>query len=114
MTPQASVFQAAIGWIEAILLGPVGTSLAVIAVASVGFLMLSGRINLKRGATVILGCFILFGASSIAHGLRGLAAGSAPEAPRAQAGRAPEAPPDLVPASPPPPTDPYAGAALRR
>lgn len=114
MTRESSVFQAAVAWIEAILLGPIGTSLAVIAVASVGFLMLSGRINLKRGATVIIGCFILFGASSIAHGLRGVAAGSAPESPRVQANRASEPPPALVPASPPPPTDPYAGAALRR
>jgi len=38
---------------------------AVIAVASVGFLMLTGRINWRYGAVVILGCFILFGAAMV-------------------------------------------------
>ena len=36
-------------------------SVAVIAVALVGFMMLTGRINWRFGATVIIGCFILFG-----------------------------------------------------
>jgi type IV secretion system protein VirB2 len=46
---------------------------AVIAVASVGFLMLTGRINWRYGATVILGCFILFGAASIVGGIQSTA-----------------------------------------
>jgi type IV secretion system protein VirB2 len=36
----------------------------------VGFLMLSGRMNWRFGATVILGCFILFGAATIVGGIR--------------------------------------------
>ena len=46
---------------------------AVIAVASVGFLMLTGRINWRYGATVIVGCFILFGAASIVAGIQSTA-----------------------------------------
>jgi type IV secretion system protein VirB2 len=65
----------AVNWLQGTLLGTVATVVAVIAVASVGFLMLTGRINWRHGATVILGCFILFGAASIVAGIRAAAAG---------------------------------------
>jgi type IV secretion system protein VirB2 len=48
---------------------------AVIAVAVVGFMMLTGRINWRHGAVVILGCFVLFGAASIVAGIRSAALG---------------------------------------
>lgn len=60
----------AVRWLQDTLLGTVATAVAVIAVASVGFLMLTGRINWRHGATVILGCFILFGAASIVAGIQ--------------------------------------------
>ena len=60
----------ALHWLEGTLLGTVATVVAVIAVASVGFLMLTGRMNWRYGATVILGCFILFGAASIVGGIQ--------------------------------------------
>ena len=60
----------ALQWIQGTLLGNVATAAAVIAVAMVGFLMLSGRMNWRFGATVILGCFILFGAATIVGGIR--------------------------------------------
>jgi type IV secretion system protein VirB2 len=63
----------AVGWLQGTLLGTVATVVAVIAVASVGFLMLTGRINWRYGATVILGCFILFGAASIVGGIQSTA-----------------------------------------
>jgi type IV secretion system protein VirB2 len=56
------------------LLGTVATVVAVIAVAVVGFMMLTGRMNWRYGATVILGCFILFGATSIVAGIQTAAA----------------------------------------
>jgi type IV secretion system protein VirB2 len=59
------------------LLGTVATVAAIIAVASVGFLMLTGRMNWRYGATVILGCFILFGAASIVGGIQSSASASA-------------------------------------
>ena len=63
----------ALGWLQGTLLGTVATVVAVIAVASVGFLMLTGRINWRHGAVVILGCFILFGAASIVGGIKSTA-----------------------------------------
>lgn len=63
----------AVHWLEGTLLGTVATVVAVIAVAAVGFMMLTGRINWRYGATVILGCFILFGAASIVAGIQSTA-----------------------------------------
>ena len=65
----------AVDWLQGTLLGNVATAVAVIAVAAVGFLMLTGRINWKYGATVVLGLFILFGAGSIVGGIRSVAGG---------------------------------------
>jgi type IV secretory pathway VirB2 component (pilin) len=42
-------------------------------VAVVGFMMLSGRLNWRYGATVIVGCFVLFGAATIVGGIRSAA-----------------------------------------
>ena len=63
----------AISWIQETLLGQVATAVAVIAVAAVGFMMLTGRMNWKYGATVIIGIFILFGASTIVAGIQAVA-----------------------------------------
>lgn len=63
----------AVQWLQGTLLGTVATVIAVIAVACVGLLMLSGRINWRHGAVVILGCFILFGAVSIVAGIQSTA-----------------------------------------
>jgi len=65
----------AVNWLQGTLLGTVATVAAVIAVASVGFMMLTGRMNWRHGAVVILGCFILFGAASIVAGIRATAGG---------------------------------------
>ncbi len=67
----------ALTWLQGTLLGTVATIAAVLAVATVGFLMLTGRMNWRYGATVILGCFILFGAASIVGGIRTAAAADA-------------------------------------
>jgi type IV secretion system protein VirB2 len=64
----SGVIVSAVRWLEGTLLGTIATVVAVIAVATVGLLMLTGRINWRYGATVILGCFILFGAASIVAG----------------------------------------------
>lgn len=66
---------AAVAWIQGTLLGTVATVIAVIAVAVVGFMMLTGRMNWRYGATVILGCFILFGAASIVAGIQSASGG---------------------------------------
>jgi type IV secretion system protein VirB2 len=70
----SGVLVSAVRWLQGTLLGTVATVVAVIAVASVGFMMLTGRINWRYGATVIIGCFILFGAASIVAGIQSTAA----------------------------------------
>jgi type IV secretory pathway VirB2 component (pilin) len=110
----SGVIAAAVQWLQGTLLGIVATALAVIAVAAIGLLLFSGRFDVRRGTQVILGCFILFGASSIAGGIVHVVQGE-------------NAPAEMAAAPPPPPAyprpakrrspvaspyDPYAGAAL--
>ena len=64
---------AAVNWIQGTLLGNVATAVAVVAVAIVGFMMLTGRMNWRHGITVILGCFVLFGAAAIVSGIQAAA-----------------------------------------
>ena len=110
--PGESVLVAAVAWLEGTLLGTIATTIAILAVSAVGFMMLAGRVNLRYGLTVILGCFILFGASTIVAGLQASLSG----ADRGPVAYAAEAPPPMVapPPAPPPPAnrDPYAGASV--
>lgn len=71
----SSPILAALNWVQGTLLGNVATTAAVIAIAAVGFLMLTGRIDWKRGLVVVVGAFIIFGAVSIVAGIRSLAGG---------------------------------------
>ena len=64
---------AALGWRQGTLLGNVATAVAGMAVAAGGFMMLTGPLNWRFGATVIIGVFILFGAASIVAGIQGAA-----------------------------------------
>jgi type IV secretory pathway VirB2 component (pilin) len=66
----------AMEWMQGTLLGNVATTAAVIAVAVVGLMMLTGRMNWRFGATVIVGCFVLFGATAIVSGIRSAAVGA--------------------------------------
>lgn len=65
---------AALSWLQGTLMGHVATAIAVMAVAAVGFMMLTGRVNWRFAATVIVGCFILFGAGAIVAGIQSAAA----------------------------------------
>lgn len=99
----------AVQWVVDLLVGPIGTSIAVISVAWVGFSLLGGRLSVRRGAMVVLGCFILFGAPTIARelvGLTGLVGGEQP-APDPRSTAPLQSPPPL-----PPQPDPYAGASV--
>lgn len=71
----SSPINAALTWVQDTLLGNLATTAAVIAVAAVGFLMLTGRIEWKRGLIVVIGCFIIFGATAIVSGIRSVAGG---------------------------------------
>ncbi|RSV43818.1 hypothetical protein CA234_03530 [Sphingomonas sp. ABOLE] len=113
---QQSSLLAAEDWVQGALLGSIGTAAAVIAVAAMGFLLLAGRLSVRRGLTVIAGCFVLFGSSTIAQGIMsGLGIGSG----ATQSQMAPvsvEAPSPLAAVPTPAPShvpyDPYAGAAV--
>lgn len=89
------------------MLGTIATTIAIIAVSWVGLLMLMGRFEIRRGLTVVVGCFVLFGASAIAGGIRASVGSEV-----AIAYVPPEVgPPPYVP----PPRrnpDPYAGASV--
>lgn len=69
----SGVLISAVNWLQGTLLGTIATVAAVAAVAAVGFMMLTGRINWRYGITVVLGCFILFGAASIVAGIHSTA-----------------------------------------
>lgn len=99
-------------WILALLTGQLAATVATIAVAAIGLLMLQGRVPLRRGATVVIGCFIIFAASSIAAGLAAIAEavrGDDNSAPVGSVAAVPE--PPIVPPQPQV-YDPYAGASV--
>jgi len=102
---------AAATWVEALVTGTTATIVATIAVASVGFLMLQGRLPLRRGLVVVMGCFVIFGSGALAEGL--LAVGQSASTFTSSDTIAPPAPAP-PPAAPPQPSvyDPYAGASV--
>lgn len=73
----STVIGDAVDWLRGTLLGNVATGLAILAVAVLGILAMSGRIEWGRAGLVILGIFILFGAVSIVSGIRGITGTSA-------------------------------------
>ncbi|HEY1604750.1 MAG TPA: TrbC/VirB2 family protein [Allosphingosinicella sp.] len=107
----------AINWLQETLLGTMAVTIAVVAVALVGYGALTGRIDWRRGATVILGCFVLFGASAIVSGIRSaIAYEPSGEAYADEHINVVSPEPIVLPQLPTRPTptnsDPYAGAAL--
>jgi type IV secretion system protein VirB2 len=95
-------------WIEGVMLGEIALGVCVIAVALIGALMLTGRLPLREGMRVVVGCFVLLGAPVIASGLmRGSSGQGEISVPPTDAETAvPRA------AMPPADYDPYAGASL--
>lgn len=108
-TPADSSLVDATFWVRDLLTGSLAITIAVVAIASLGFAMLQGHLPWRSGARVVLGCFILFGASTIASGLMGLAHTGGV----AVINVPPAAPTAKVPLPPKPPVfDPYAGASV--
>lgn len=106
--PQAGPLVAAVSWVANLLTGSLGTIVAVLAIAGVGLALLQGYIPARRVGLVFIGCFVLFGARSIAGGLIGVTARYKAVEP-VVAQQPVNVPPKV---SAPPPFDPYAGAAL--
>lgn len=93
------------------MLGEIALGVCVIAVAFIGALMLTGRLPLREGARIVVGCFVLLGAPVIAAGFveggSGVIEATGPSPPVFAPIESPR--PDLPPAN----FDPYAGASLR-
>lgn len=100
----------ALHWVEGVLVGSVGSTIAIIAVGLTGFALLSGRMPFRHGASVVLGCFILFGAPAIAKGLLDL--GFVSSGPVSISPPSVILPPPLPSKAPQPNYDPYAGASV--
>jgi len=115
---QQSLFEAGGGepmvvsarWIEGVMVGEIALGVCIIAVAFIGALMLTGRLPLREGARVVVGCFVLLGASVTTAELVGSEGTviSAPISPPL-----PEPTEHPRPDMPPVHFDPYAGASLR-
>ena len=78
---QASLFDAPVepvaaeagDWLGSLLGGELASALCIVAIAMLGFMMLSGRLPVRSGLKVIAGCFLLLSASLVAGGLQGAA-----------------------------------------
>lgn len=101
---------AAAGWVQGTLLGSVAVAVATVAVAGAGFMMLAGRIDIRRGIAIVIGVFLLLGSPVIASALFGLAVGTTASEPSFVESPAPPPPP--LPPPPPVNADPYAGASV--
>ena len=109
--PTVGALPNAVNWVSDLLFGPLATAIAVIAIACVGFSMLLGRINVRRGLSVVLGCFLLFGARATADGMRSIAGNDSLQS------MSVSPPPTVYPSAPLPGNnsnafDPYAGTAI--
>ncbi|MEP5937338.1 MAG: TrbC/VirB2 family protein [Erythrobacter sp.] len=104
--------QSSLDWISGMLMGEIAIAVSVVGVAIVGFIMLTGRLPLRRGVQVIIGCFVLLGAPALAASFTEFWQGSVVDAqPLTYSTEAEAIAPreDLPPAQ----YDPYAGASLR-
>lgn len=97
-------------WLQELLLGRLGTAMAVLALAAIGFGMLQGRLSWRDGARVLSGCFILFGAPMIAAAIADLATSDSGALEATV--QMPPALPSPIPDTPASDSDPYAGASV--
>lgn len=104
---QSGAISSAVAWVAGLLVGPLATAIAIIAVAVFGLMMLRGHIDKERGIRILFGCALVFGAPAIAAALLGGAGAPAPTP--AQTAE----PPQLArPGMKPNAFDPYAGASV--
>ena len=66
---QGSPLRDAVDCFVALINGQLATTIAVLAVAFIGYQMMLGRIPVKRAFQAILGCFVLFGSPGIARSI---------------------------------------------
>ena len=98
-------------WILTALTGPITIALGTLAVTFIGYSALVGRLSYRRAGAVVLGLFLIFGASSLSNALmsdrrieppiRGAPPNDIPNVVKSETGGSTLAP-----------YDPYAGAAV--
>ena len=110
--PREEPLAEGLGWLTALLTGSIAITVAVAGFALLGFLLLTGQIDVRRSGRVVLGAFLLFGTPMVVAGLMQLAVADSTHdtAPPVTAADQQPAREDLPPAD----YDPYAGASLRR
>lgn len=103
---------AASTWITDLVAGSASLAIAVIAVAAIGFQLMSGRLVMMTAARTLLGVFILLGAGSIAAALIRVAEvddTAVASQPAIDLARQPSREEQRAPQQP---SDPYAGASV--
>lgn len=91
--------------------GDLAVGLCVLAIAVIGLLMLGGRLPVREGVRVILGCFVLLGAPVIASAFVTTGEYAVTRQTIVDINRPLRAKPRDMPPSA---FDPYAGASLRQ
>jgi type IV secretion system protein VirB2 len=115
-----SVIGAAAEWVMSAASGPAVTAIMTIAVAAFAVSMLFGRLAIRQGFRLVLGCFVLAGSAEIAVSLTGAMArtGVAEALPDPAVFKAASLPPLGPDVAPSPPTgdpfDPYSGGKTVR
>ena len=114
MYDESGSFGLASNWLLGIISGQGATGMAVIAIAALGLAILTGRTNFRRTGRVILGGFLLLGASAVASGML-RSAGTRAFADSTMnditvSPQSTEALPRAEPSRAPQPFDPYAGS----
>jgi type IV secretion system protein VirB2 len=111
-----SVIGAAAEWVMSAMSGPAVTAIMTIAVAVFAVSMLAGRLSIRQGLRLVLGCFILTGSAEIAQSVTGWVSesefdtGTSPTAPVEASTLAPLGPKPHTQTQSGNPFDPYAGA----
>lgn len=105
----SSALVSAVGWVSEALLGSSAASVAGLAIAGLGGLMLAGHVPARRGVAVVIGCFVLFSADVIADAL---VKAVESDGPLEIATVEPPLPVYSPPVVAPVPYDPYAGASV--
>ena len=99
-------FLGLVQWLVRLATGELALVIATIAVAIVGLMMLDGRLDWRRGARVIVGCFLIFGASTISAAFMGIGNDAVPFRPAQMSAPQPVIEADTV-------NDPWASAFLK-
>jgi len=66
LEPLEAILESIIG----IMTGPIATGVAIVAVAAIGYMWMSGRLEMGRAVAIVFGMILIFGAANIVNALR--------------------------------------------